>query len=57
MKKNRTSGNYQKDDLKVILHFADHTGDVTSNFDVYHKQVIPYSNSNMKSEQIDSDKK
>ena len=57
MKDNGTSQNYQKGNLKGMIHFAEYIGAATSFFDVDHKQVVSFLDTKMKSEQIDSDKK
>jgi integrase/recombinase XerD len=57
MKDNGTSQNYQKGNLKAMIHFAENTGAATSFFDVDHKQVVRFLDSKIKPEQIDPDKK
>ena len=57
MKDNGTSQNYQKGNLKAMVHFAEHIGTVTSFHDVAHKQVIRFLDTKIKIEQVDSDKK
>lgn len=57
MKDNGTSQNYQKGNLKAMVHFAEHIGTVTSFHDVDHKQVIRFLDTKIKIEQVDSDKK
>src|SRR5919108_218580 len=57
MKDNGTSENYQKGNLKAMVHFAEHIGPATSFYDVDHKQVIRFLDTKIKPEQIDSDKK
>jgi hypothetical protein len=42
MKDNGTSQNYQKGNLKAMIHFAEHIGAATSFFDVDHKQVARF---------------
>jgi hypothetical protein len=57
MKDNGTSQNYQKANLKAMIHFAERVGDGTSFFDIDHKQVARFLDTKIKSEQIDPDKK
>ena len=57
MKDNGTSQNYQKGNLKAMVHFSEHIGGATSFYDVDNKQVVGFLNTKIKSEQIDSDKK
>ena len=57
MKDNGTSQNYQKGNLKAMIHFAEHVGDGTSFFDIDHKQVARFLDTKIKPEQIDPDKK
>lgn len=57
MKDNGTSQNYQKGNLKAMIHFAEHIGAVISFYEVEHKQVIKFLDTKIKTEQIDSDKK
>jgi integrase/recombinase XerD len=57
MKDNGTSENYQKGNLKALVHFSEHIGPAISFYDVDHKEVIRFLDSKMKSEQIDSEKK
>jgi site-specific recombinase XerC len=57
MKDNGTSQNYQKGNLKAMVHFAEHIGAATSFYDVDHKQVITFLDTKIRAEQIDSDKK
>jgi integrase/recombinase XerD len=57
MKDNGTSQNYQKGNLKAMVHFAEHIGAATSFYDVDQKQVMRFLDTKIKSEQIDSDKK
>ena len=40
MKDNGTSQNYQKGNLKAIIHFSEHMGQGTSFFDVDYKQLF-----------------
>jgi hypothetical protein len=40
MKDNGTSQNYQKGNLKAMIHFAEHIGAATSFFDIDHKQIL-----------------
>lgn len=42
MKDNGTSQNYQKGNLKAMIHFAEHIGEATSFFEVNHKQVVRF---------------
>jgi site-specific recombinase XerC len=56
MKDNGTSQNYQKGNLKAMVHFAEHIGAATS-YEVDNKQVIRFLDTKIKTEQIDSDKK
>jgi len=57
MKDNSTSQNYQKGNLKAMIHFAEHIGTATSFYYVDHKQVVRFLDTKIKPEQIDSDKK
>jgi site-specific recombinase XerD len=57
MKDNGTSQNYQKGNLKAMIHFAENIGAATSFFDVDHKQVVRFLDTKIKHEQIDPDKK
>lgn len=57
MKDNGTSQNYQKRNLKAMIHFAEHIGEAASFFDVHLKQVLKFLDTKIKSEQIDPDKK
>jgi hypothetical protein len=54
MKDNGTSENYQKENLKAMVHFAELVGPATSFYDVDHKQIIKFLNTKIKTEQIDS---
>jgi hypothetical protein len=40
MKDNGTSQNYQKANLKAMIHFAEHIGVATSFYDIDHKRII-----------------
>jgi hypothetical protein len=42
MKDNGTSQNYQKGNLKAMIHFAEHIGEATSFLEVNHKQVVRF---------------
>lgn len=57
MKDNRTSQNYQKGNLKAMIHFAEHIGAATSFYDVHYKQVVRFLDTKIKQEHIDPDKK
>ena len=57
MKDNGTSQNYQKGNLRAMIHFAEHVGDGTSFLDIDHKQVARFLDTKTKSEKIDPDKK
>jgi integrase/recombinase XerD len=57
MKDKSTSENYQKGNLKAMVHFAEYIGAATSFYDVNYKQIITFLDSKIKSEQIDSDKR
>jgi integrase/recombinase XerD len=57
MKDNGISQNYQKGNLKAMIHFAEHIGEATSFFDVDHKQVLRFLDTKIKPEQTDSDEK
>jgi hypothetical protein len=57
MKDNGTSQNYQKGNLKAMIHFAEHIGPTTSFYDVDHKQVLRFLDTKIKPEQIDPDKR
>lgn len=57
MKDNGTSQNYQKGNLKAMIHFAEHIGATTSLYDVDHRQVVRFLDTKRKIEQIDPDKK
>lgn len=52
MKDNGTSQNYQKGNLKAMIHFAEHIGEATSFYDVDHKQVVRFLDTKIKPEQI-----
>jgi hypothetical protein len=56
MKDNGTSQNYQKGNLKAMIHYAEHFGAATSFYDVVvdNKQIISFLDTKMKSEQIDT---
>ncbi|MDQ3903077.1 MAG: hypothetical protein M3247_05515 [Thermoproteota archaeon] len=53
MKDNGTSQNYQKGNLKAMVHFAEHIGRATSFYDVNHKQIVKFLETKIKPEQID----
>jgi hypothetical protein len=55
MKNNGTSQNYQKANLKAMIHFAQHIGAATSLYNVVvdNKQTISFLDTKIKSEQID----
>ncbi|MGH9988968.1 MAG: hypothetical protein ACREAS_00875 [Nitrososphaera sp.] len=53
MKDNGTSQNYQKGNLKAMIHFAEHIRAATSFFDINHEQVLRFLDTKIKSEQID----
>jgi hypothetical protein len=55
MKDNGTSQNYQKGNLKAMIHFAEHIGAATSFFDIVHTQVLGFLDTKIKPEQIDPD--
>jgi integrase/recombinase XerD len=57
MKDNSTSQNYQKGNLKAVVHFAEHIGAATSFYDLDHNRVVGFLDTKIKPEQIDSDKK
>ena len=57
MKDNGTSQNYQKGNLKAMIHFVEHIGQGTSFFDADHKQVLNFLDAKIQPEQIDPDKK
>jgi hypothetical protein len=57
MKDNGTSQNYQKGNIKAMIHFAEHIGLATSFYDVDNKQVVGFLDTKIKPEQIDPDKK
>ena len=42
MKDNGTSQNYQKGNLKAMIHFAEYIGEATSFCDVDHKQAVRF---------------
>ena len=52
MRDNGTSHNYQKGNLKAMIHFAEHIGAASSFFDVNHKRVLRFLDTKKKSEQI-----
>ena len=56
MKDNGTSQNYQKGNLKAMVHFADHIGQGTSFYDLDYKKVIAFLDTKIKPDQIDPDK-
>ena len=56
MKDNGTSQNYQKGNLKAMIHFAEYIGPTTSFYDADHKQVVRFLDAEIKPEQIDPDK-
>ena len=51
MKDNGTSQNYQKGNLKAMVHFAEHIGEVTSFYNVGHRQVVQFLDTKIKPEQ------
>ena len=57
MKDNVTYQNYQRGNLKAMVHFAEHIDAATSFYDVNYKQVLGFLQTKIKPEQIDSDKK
>src|SRR5215207_2931491 len=57
MKDNGTSQNYQKGNLKAMVHFAEHIGAATSFYDVGHKEITRFLDTKVKNDQIDYDKK
>jgi integrase/recombinase XerD len=58
MKNNGTFQNYQKGNLKAMVHFADHLGPTTSFYDINRQdQIVRFLDTKIKPEQIDSDKK
>jgi integrase/recombinase XerD len=57
MKDNGTSQNYQRGNLKAMIHFAEHIGPSTLFLDVDHKQIVRFLDGKIKHEQIDPDKK
>jgi glycosyltransferase involved in cell wall biosynthesis len=57
MKDNGTSQNYQKGNLKAMIHFAEYIGAATSFYKVDHEQVIRFLDAKIKHEQVDFDKK
>jgi hypothetical protein len=56
-KDNGTSQNYQKGNLKAMIHFAQHIDPAISFYEADHKQLIRFLDTKIKPEQIDSDKK
>jgi hypothetical protein len=52
MKDNGTSQNYQKGNLKAMVHFAEHIRPATSFQDVNHKQVIRFLDTKIKTKQV-----
>jgi hypothetical protein len=56
MKDNGTSQNYQKGNLKAMIHFAGQIGLATSFYDVDHKEVVRFLDAKIKPEQTDPDK-
>jgi hypothetical protein len=42
MRDNATSQNYQKGNLKAMIHFAEHIDEATSFFEVNHKQLLRF---------------
>ena len=52
MRDNGTSQNYQKGNLKAMIHFAEHIGAASSFFDVNRKRVLRFLDTKIKSEQI-----
>jgi hypothetical protein len=56
MKDNGTSQNYQKGNLKTMIHFVGHLGLATCFYDVDHKEVVRILDAKIKLEQTDPDK-
>lgn len=50
MKDNGTSQNYQKGNLKAMIHFTEHIGAATSFYDVNNKQVVKFLNSHIQND-------
>ena len=57
MKDNGASQNYQKGNLKAMVHFAEHIGAATSFYDVDHKQIIRFFDTKIKPDQTYADEK
>ncbi|MFL6523704.1 MAG: hypothetical protein ACJ71B_09525, partial [Nitrososphaera sp.] len=57
MKDNGTSQNYQKGNLKAMIHFAQYTGAATTLYDISHKEIALFPDTKIKSDEIDYDKK
>ena len=57
VKDNGTSQNYQKGNLKAMVHFAEYIGEAISFYDVDHKQAVRFLDTKIKPEQIDPDNK
>jgi hypothetical protein len=50
MKDNGTSQNYQKGNLKAMIHFAEYIGKATSFYNVDYKQVVKFLDTKIKPE-------
>jgi hypothetical protein len=50
MKDNGTSQNYQKGNLKAMIHFAKYIGEATSFYNVDYKQVVKFLDTKIKPE-------
>jgi hypothetical protein len=48
MEDNGTSQNYQKGNLKAMVHFVEHIGVATSFYDVDNKQVVRFLDTKIK---------
>lgn len=58
MKDNGTSGNYQKGNLKAMVHFAEYLGPAITFYNVnQQEQIVRFLDTKVKPEQVDPDKK
>lgn len=57
MKDNGPSQNYQKENLKAMIHFADYIGAATLFYDIDLRQVIRFLDTKINTEQVDPDRK
>ena len=57
MKDKGASQNYQKGNLKAMVHFAEHIGAATSFNDLDHKQIIRFFDTKIKPDRTYADEK